>query len=170
MGKTNRDQKEYYSQGNLAPRIDYLSDLFEDDGFQPKVIEGTKKTVAIKVKKGYTILLFLVIVLFIAVCAVYLKSAFTLIAVQAEANRLKSELQVIRTQNAQLEHRIHETVDLEKTYDIAVNRLKMRLPEKKEIHYITRKAGSYTLKLNQRTYSEKNNNLKQFIIFILKDW
>ncbi|RRD96162.1 hypothetical protein EII17_01280 [Clostridiales bacterium COT073_COT-073] len=170
MGEHQKKTNEYYSQGNLAPQIDYLSDYFELEGFQPQVIEGTKKPVAIKVKKGYTVLLFLVIALFIAVCAVYLKSSFSLIAVQAEANRLKAELQSVRIQNAQIEHRIHETVDLEKTYEIAVNRLKMRQPEKHEIHYIKRKAGSYTLKLNQRSYSEKNNNLKQFIIFILKDW
>ena len=114
--------------------------------------------------------MFLTIVLFITLCAVYLKSTFSLIAVQAEVNRLKADLEQIRVQNAQLEYRINETVDLEKTYEVAVGRLNMRLPEKHEVHYITRRASSYTLKLNQLTYSEKNNNLPQFIQFILKDW
>ncbi len=172
MSQTAKEKQNYYThtQGSLASRIDYLPDLWDGPGFQPQVIENPKKTVAIKANKGYTILLFLTIVLCIALCAIYLKSAFSLIAVQAEVNRLKSELEQMRVQNAQLEYRINETVDLEKTYDVAVGRLSMRLPEKHEVHYITRKAGSYTLKLNQATYSEQNNNVRQFILFILKDW
>ncbi len=163
-------EKEYYVQGNLVSEASYLPERYEENFFQPEVIEGTKKTVAIKVNKGYTILLFLSIVLFIGICAIYLKSAFSLIAVQAEVDRLKANLQTIRTQNDLLEQQINKTVNLEKTYEFAVNELKMRLPQKHEIHYITRKAGSYTVKLNQQTYSEQNNNLKQFILFILKDW
>ncbi len=173
MSKTGKEQQNYYrqyTQGSLASRIDYLPDLLDEPGFRPQVVESPKKTVAIKVNKGYTILLFLTIVLFITLCAVYLKSTFSLIAVQAEVNRLKADLEQIRVQNAQLEYRINETVDLEKTYEVAVGRLNMRLPEKHEVHYITRRASSYTLKLNQLTYSEKNNNLPQFIQFILKDW
>ena len=173
MNQTTKEKQNYYmrtTQGSLASRIDYLPDLLDEPGFQPEVLDGPKKGVAIKVNKGYTILLFLTVVLCIALCAVYLKSSFSLIAVQAEVNRLKSDLERIKVQNAQLAYQINDTVDLEKTYEIAVGRLNMRLPEKEEIHYITRKAGSYTLKLNQETYSEKNNNIRQFIAFILKDW
>ncbi|MDO4765537.1 MAG: hypothetical protein Q4A29_05715 [Eubacteriales bacterium] len=169
----NKDilKQKNYVEGNLASQIEYLPDWYEDEGFQPRVIESTKKAVAIKVDRGYTILLFISIVLLIAFCAFYLKSTFSLVRVQNEANQLKNELQSIRFQNDQLEHTIQKTVDLEKTYDIAINKLNMRLPEKHEIHYITRKANSYTVKLNQRSYSEKNNNLKQFIVFIfMKDW
>ena len=172
MSQTAKEKQNYYTQtqGSLASQIDYLPKFLDKPGFQPLVIDSPKKTVAIKVNKGYTILLFLTIVLCIALCTIYLKSAFSLIAVQAEVNRLKSELERMRVQNAQLEYQINETVDLEKTYDIAVGRLNMRLPEKDEVHYITRRAGSYTLKLNQATYSEQNNNIRQFILFILKDW
>ena len=172
MGQTAKIKQNYFgqTQGSLASQIDYLPDILDESGFQPQVIKNTKKAVAIKVNRGYTILLFLTIVLFIGLCVIYLKSAFSLIAVQAEVNRLKNDLQQIKVQNAQLEYKINETVDLEKTYEIAVSRLHMRLPEKDEVHYITRRAGSYTLKLNQPTYSKQNNNLKQFILFILKDW
>lgn len=169
MAPRRLKSRSYYSQGNLAPKVDHLPKFDGDQGFRPRVIDG-QKDLAIGVNKGYTRLLFLSIILFIAICSIYLKASFSLVAVQAEANRLKVELEKIRVENVQMEHRIQETVDLEKTYDVAVNRLNMRLPEQGEIHYINRQADSYTIKLNPRTYSEQNNNLKQFIIFIFKDW
>lgn len=165
-----KDKNQFYTEGNLAPQIDYTPDYDAEPSFQPEIIDGRKKAVAIRVNRGYTILLFLVIVLFIAVCVIYLKSEFSLIASRNEADQLKVELQKIQMENSRLEQVIHKTINLEKTYEIAVNKLNMRLPEKHEIHYVYRKAESYTIKLNQRSYSQENNNLKQFIAFILKDW
>lgn len=162
-------RKSIYLQDNLAPKIDVLPEEEQIIGFKPQVIEGRNK-VAIHVKKGYTILLFSVILLFIAVCSIYLKSAFSLVALQKEANLLKSEWQLMKMQNAQLEAKIHETVDLEKIYEIAIHKLQMRLPKKEEIHYITRKSESYTIKLNSKNRKMKRNSLVQFAEFIMKDW
>lgn len=166
-----KNYKTIYADGNLAPQIDYVPQVEVEPAFRPKVIDGKKKNpFAIKRDVGYNILLIGFIVFFIGICVIYLKSTFLLVVVQTEVNQLKGQLEKVRTDNSIIEQNINNTIDLNKAYDIAVNKLKMRLPEKNEIHYVVRKAESYTVKLNQKSESKSNSSFMQFILFILKDW
>lgn len=166
MARPEFKERENYIHGSNA--LDYAS-FFEMVPIESDELESEEIVYSTKINHAYTFVLGFVIIATIMMCVVLLKAQFTVDQSQTVILQLKNDIRLIQRDNHQLQSEMAELVDLEKVYQVATTELGMRLPTKKEVHYIRSQPVSYTMKL-ERTKQNQEKTVSDFLSFITKGW
>jgi cell division protein FtsL len=167
MSKRKRRTTENYVVGNTAIAYDYAYELPEEHQEEAVVNNRIKNSI----NPMYTVMLISVIILMLLTCVVILKAQFQVAVTAEQVMELKNELTSIRRENAHLESRINEELDLLDIKRIAMEEYGMVYPTDGDVIYVEMEATSYTVQHGriERPVAEKTS-LGNVLAFITRGW
>jgi len=130
--------------------------------------EPKRQISADSINRLCTFVVAFVIIATLGVCVTYLETQLNINRLNAEIDKVKTQISKVTNENNQLEQDIDSMVDLDQVYQEATNRLGMRLPGPSEVYYISYEPVSYTTKYKQIEKKSENVTMGQVLGHIFK--
>lgn len=167
MSRRKTETTEAYVVGNTAIAYDYGYEM----PIEEMPVQGRKTKTKNNINPMYTLMLISVIILMLLTCVLILKAQFQVATTAEQVMVLKNELTAARRENAHLESRINEELDLIEIKRIAMEEYGMVYPTDSEVMLVQREATSYTVQYAQiEVPVAERTSLGNVLAFITRGW